>query len=539
MKRHTAGGSILIVDDDPTLLRVLPDMLRLRMPEVRVDVAESGKIALERMAGRDYDAIVTDIKMPGMDGLELLAQIRTLRPETPTLLITGHGEHDLAVRALRGGAFDFIQKPIDRDYFVAAMSRALRMRHLRRDVDRKRRALKRRAARLEQIVAERTRELTDANRAKDEFLAVLAHELRNPLAPMRNAVEVMRLQGPQDPVLAGARDIVQRQVTHMARLVDDLLDVSRITRGKIELRRAVVDLRDVLERSMDHAREMIRAHGHQVELSTGSEPLWVDADPVRLDQILGNLLNNAAKYTDDSGRIAVTAERDGDRVVVRVRDTGIGIEPEMLRRIFEPFAQAERSLARSRGGLGIGLTLVRQLVELHGGSVEAFSAGPGTGSEFTVRFPVVEPPALLDDPRTVLDGAETSDRVALPPRSILVVEDNADSRESLRLLLALQGHHVTVAADGPEGLRLTRTMHPDLALVDVGLPGCSGYEIAERVRASGECESTFLVALTGYGSPEVQNRSRAAGFDAHLLKPVDPQVLFRLVSSLSSTARPV
>ena len=227
--RKTDGGAILIVDDDAALLRVLPDMLLLRMPDVRVDTAESARAAIERMAARDYDAIVTDIKMPGMDGLELLAQIRSLRPQTPTLLITGHGEHDLAVRALRGGAFDFIQKPIDRDYFVAAMSRALSMRHMRRDLERSSAAiLRRRAERLEQIVVERTRELSDANRAKDEFLAVLAHELRNPLAPMRNAVEVLRLQGgDEDPMLRGARDIIERQVTSMARLVDDLLDVSR------------------------------------------------------------------------------------------------------------------------------------------------------------------------------------------------------------------------------------------------------------------------------------------------------------------------
>jgi two-component system, sensor histidine kinase len=539
MKHAPRGGSILIVDDDPALLRVLPDMLHLRLPDVRVDTADSGRAAIERMAARDYDAIVTDIKMPGMDGLELLAQIHSLRPDTPTLLITGHGEHDLAVRALRGGAFDFIQKPIDRDYFAAAMSRALRMRHMRRDVERRRRMLKRRAARLEQIVTERTRELLDANRAKDEFLAVLAHELRNPLAPMRNAVEVMRLQGSADAVMSGAREIIQRQVTHMARLVDDLLDVSRITSGKIELRRAVVDMRVSLERCLDNAQAMVRSHGHELTGSLSAEPLWVDADPVRLEQIVGNLLNNAAKYTDGDGHITVEAAREGQDVVVRVRDTGIGIEPDMLRRIFELFAQAERSLARSRGGLGIGLTLVRQLIQLHGGTVEAASSGPGKGSEFTVRIPAAEPPALRGDPGTALEGADAAARVALPPRTILVVEDNADSRESLRQLLALQGHHVEVAPDGPEGLRLARTLHPDLALVDVGLPGISGYEIAERLRAAPEHEGTFLVALTGYGSAEVQDRSRAAGFDAHLLKPVDPQVLFQIVSTLRGSASSV
>jgi signal transduction histidine kinase len=523
------GTVVLLVDDDTAMLKALPDMLQIRMPEVVVETADSGRAAIERILARDFDVIVTDIKMPGMDGLELLARVRELRPDTPTLLITGHGEHDLAVRALRGGAFDFIQKPIDRDYIVASLTRAIRMRQMTRDLDRQRLDLRRRAIQLEGIVEERTRELRDANRAKDEFLAILAHELRNPLAPMRNASEVMRLQGSNDPVLERARDIIERQVVHMARLVDDLLDVSGISRGKVELRKSVVDIGAVLERSLENTREMIARRGLEASWVRPAEPLVVEADPIRLEQVAGNLLHNAAKYTEPGGRIALQAAREEDTIVIRVRDTGIGIEPSMLERIFEPFAQVERTLERSRGGLGIGLTLVRQLVEMHGGTVSAASEGPGRGSEFTVRLhPASVPatPAPADNHRPTMSV----------PRSILIVEDNADSRESLRQLLQMQGHRVQIAADGHEGLTLATEMRPDLALVDIGLPGMNGYEVAQRLRASRINDGIFLVALTGYGSPEDRHRAKDAGFDAHLLKPVDPQTLTRMLDSLPAPA---
>jgi signal transduction histidine kinase len=524
------GTTVLIVDDDAAMLKALADALLIRMPEIGVETAESGREALERVLRHDFDVIVTDIKMPGMDGLELLARVRELRPDTPTLLITGHGEHDLAVRALRGGAFDFIQKPIDRDYIIASLTRAIRMRHMTRDLERQRLALRRRAVQLEGVVERRTRELREANRAKDEFLAILAHELRNPLAPMRNAAEVMRLRDLGDPVLERARGIIERQVIHMARLVDDLLDVSGITRGKIELRKGVVDVGAVIERSVENARELVTRRGLEIAAKRPLEPLPVVADPIRLEQVVGNLLHNAIKYTEPGGRIAVEAGRDGDEIVIKVQDTGIGIDRSMLDRIFDPFAQAERALERRRGGLGIGLTLVRQLIQMHGGRVTAASEGPGRGSQFTVHLRATReaPDAAPAEGEAAPAGGAT--------RSILIVEDNADSRDSLRQLLEMQGHRVEVAADGLEGLTRAVEMRPELALVDIGLPGMNGYELVERLRAGRENDGIFLVALTGYGSPEDRQRSRQAGFDAHLLKPVDPASLGRILATLAAPA---
>ena len=521
---------ILIVDDDPALLEALSEMLQLRMEEVVVDKAESARVALDWIAIKNYETIVSDIKMPGMDGLALLARIREIRPHTPTLLITGHGQHDLAVQALRGGAYDFIQKPIDREYFVASLSRALHTSRLHRQIDIQRDALERHALDLKQTVDERTRELLEANKAKDDFLALLAHELRNPLAPIVNAVGLIATRGSDDPVLQQAAQVVERQAHQMARLLDDLLDVSRISRGKLHLRKEALNLAEVVEHAVQTSRPLIESRRHQLSVSLPREVVSLEGDSTRLEQVLANLLNNAAKYTDPGGRIWISATLDDHHAVIRVRDTGKGIPSGMIKRIFEPFVQIDLSLHRpEQGGLGIGLMLVRRLVEMHAGTVSASSEGPGQGSEFTVRLPALPAENL---PAAHLQQSETENgqtKIKTVPRHVLIVEDNADSRETLRTLLSLWGHQVDVADTGPHGVEKALSSPPEVALVDIGLPDLDGYQVAEQVRARGR-DDIFLIALTGYGQQEDRRRALNAGFNAHLVKPVDPKELARLLN---------
>jgi signal transduction histidine kinase len=521
---------VLIVDDDAALLEALSEMLQLRMPQIVVDKVESAAAALDRIGSKDYETIVSDIKMPGIDGLALLARIREMRPHTPTLLITGHGQHDLAVQALRGGAYDFIQKPIDREYFLASLGRALHTSRLYRQVELQREALERHALDLKKTVDERTRELREANQAKDEFLALLAHELRNPLAPIMNAVGLISNRGGADPVLQQATQVVERQARQMARLLDDLLDVSRISRGKLQLRKEVLDLTEVVENAVQTSRPLIESRRHQLTISLSPEPVALEGDSTRLEQVLANLLNNAAKYTDAGGRIHISANLEDNNAIIRVRDTGKGIPPAMIQRVFEPFVQIDFSLHRpEQGGLGIGLMLVRRLVEMHGGTVSASSEGPGLGSEFVVRLPALprgKLPAAQPEPGEARNGQKEIDLV---PRHVLIVEDNADSRETLRTLLSLWGHQVDVADTGPRGVEKALAAAPEVALVDIGLPDLDGYQVAEQVRANGG-DDIYLIALTGYGQQEDRRRALNAGFNAHLVKPVDPKELARLLS---------
>jgi PAS domain S-box-containing protein len=362
-----------------------------------------------------------------------------------------------------------------------------------------------------------------ANRAKDQFLALLAHELRNPLAPILTAATL--LHRTSDQAVRRAADVVERQARHLGRLLDDLLDVSRITRGAIELRREAVPLARAVASALEAARPAIEAMGHAVSLALPLAPLDVDADPTRLEQIIVNVLNNAAKYTPAGGRISVAVDRDGDAAVLRIRDTGIGIPGEMLGRVFDLFTQGDQSLAHTSGGLGVGLTLVRRLVELHGGRVFADSEGPGHGSQFTIVLP------LSRDPDAAAPGTDAP-REAGAARAVVLIEDNEDARETLRALLEDDGHHVEVAADGPSGLARAEAMRPDVVLVDLGLPGMDGYEVARRIRAW-PGEEPLLVAISGYGQADDRRRSREAGFDAHLTKPVAPDHLTRVLAGLA------
>jgi signal transduction histidine kinase/CheY-like chemotaxis protein len=379
--------------------------------------------------------------------------------------------------------------------------------------------------------------LRQADRRKDEFLAMLAHELRNPLAPMRNALEIIRLRGPERRLAVRASwDMVERQVEHLSRLVDDLLDVARITRGKINLEKEPVALAEVVRRAVETSRPLIEGRRHRLEVRLPDEPLHVIGDLTRLAQVLLNLLNNAAKYTEEGGQITLTVERaaaDPGAVVLRVRDTGVGIPPEVLPKVFDLFTQASRTLDRAQGGLGIGLTLVRRLVEMHGGSVRASSAGPGKGSEFVVRLPLFFGP--LPAPA---HGNGSGEHPAAGHR-ILVVDDNRDSASSLAVLLRLSGHEVVTAHDGAAALEKAEHFRPQLALLDIGLPGMDGYELARRLRQLPGLRQVRLAALTGYGSEEDRRRSRAAGFDHHLVKPVEREALLVLLAEVPGrTAEP-
>jgi signal transduction histidine kinase len=383
-------------------------------------------------------------------------------------------------------------------------------------------------SRAEEEVAQRRRAeeaLTEADRRKDEFLAMLAHELRNPLAPIRNAVGLMRLTGVADPRLSWCRDVIDRQVAHLSRLVDDLLDVSRVTRGLIHLRSETVELAAVVNQAAETVRPMLEERRHVLAVALPAQPVCLRGDPTRLAQVFGNLLHNAAKFSDDGGRIALTAAREGGRVVVRVRDSGVGMAAEVLPHIFEPFTQGDRSLDRAQGGLGVGLTLVRRLVELHGGTVEAHSDGPGKGSEFVVRLAEAPAPAAPSP-----DGRRAPAAGPSPGgRRVLVVDDNGDAAESLALLLRLAGHEARVAHDGPGALKEAEAFPPDAVLLDIGLPGMDGYEVARRLRRLEGARSATLVAVTGYGQDDDLRRSKEAGFDHHLIKPVDPSTLYDLL----------
>ncbi len=367
-------------------------------------------------------------------------------------------------------------------------------------------------------------ELREADQRKDEFLAMLGHELRNPLSPIRSAAAVMSHMSIDDPKFTWAREVIERQVAHMTRLIDDLLDVARITRRTVQLRQERVDLARLVHDAIEVSRPLIEDRQHQLEIALPAEPIWLRADPARLEQVLANLLNNAAKYTEPGGRIRLAANLQAHEVEITVADSGVGIDAELLPRIFDLFTQDKQSIDRSAGGLGIGLTLVKALVELHGGVVDARSPGRGQGSEFRVRLPIADLPDVAPPPPSPAHRA-----AQVPPRRVLVVDDNRDSADGLATLLSLEGHHVTTAHDGPSALEKAHRFLPDIVLLDIGLPGMDGYEVARRMRASPDLRTSRLVAVTGYGGEADRLRSEEAGFYDHLVKPVDALALQELL----------
>jgi PAS domain S-box-containing protein len=362
----------------------------------------------------------------------------------------------------------------------------------------------------ERVKAERA--LQEEARRKDEFLATLAHELRNPLAPIRNAVALLHLRRGADEELHNAADLIDRQVTQLSRLVEDLLDVSRIRFGKVQLRRAPIDLREAAKDAVATSEPVLAAARHRLQLDLGTEPVWVDADRVRLAQVIANLLNNAARYTPAGGRIRLEITGGEKEAGIAVEDNGIGIDPALLHRVFEPFAQLETREAVASGGIGIGLALARALVELHGGHISAHSAGRGQGSRFVVCLPRTQAPK---------PGAARGAGALKPARRLLLVDDNVDAAASQAALLRVLGHEVEVAYDGESALEKARAFRPEVVLLDLGMPGMDGYEVARRLRASEAGSHLKLIAQTGWAQEEDRRRTREAGFDAHLAKPVD------------------
>jgi signal transduction histidine kinase len=372
------------------------------------------------------------------------------------------------------------------------------------------------------------KDLEHADRQKNEFLSMLAHELRNPLAPIRTGVDVLRMQGDQQPEVVWARDMIERQTTQLVRLVDDLLDVSRITGGKIRLELERIDVAAIVATAVETSRPLIDEAGHELTISMPDETLWVKCDRVRLSQVLSNLLNNAAKYTRGGGTIHLSVERESSECVFRVRDNGIGIPREMLAKVFDLFTQVERSLDRSRGGLGVGLTLARRLIEMHGGRIEVASDGPGQGSEFTVRLPAVSPTV----PKDAAPEASRTPAPSVAPRvplRILIVDDNVDAADSVAWLMRQQAHEVRTAHDGRSALEMANDFRPQVIVLDLGLPELDGYEVSRRLRATPDTREALIIAVSGYGQDEDRRRSTQAGFDYHFIKPVNFETLLGVI----------
>jgi len=530
---------VLVVDDQTSNLEAIEALLT--QSGCRLIRAQSADEALLALLDQEFAAIILDIRMPGMGGFELAELIKQRRRtrDVPILFLTAHSmdEHEV-LRGYGTGAVDYLTKPIHSDILRSKVAVFI-------ELFRKRRALAQANARLQREVAERERvedalrvanrdlerrvqERTDAllqaDRRKDEFLASLAHELRNPLAPIRSAVEILPIGIAPDADAARARAVIVRQVDHMTRLIDDLLDVSRITRDKLILQVSRVELASVVAAAVETSRPLIDGRRHTLTVHLPSSAVVLEADPARLAQVLSNLLTNAAKYTAPGGDVRLTGEVQDTEVIIRVLDNGIGINADMLSRVFELFMQGDHSRERSGGGLGIGLTLARRLVEMHGGRLEARSEGAGRGSEFSVRLPLTLRPARKAAP----EGEQESE---LPSgRRILVVDDNRDAAEMLAVMLSTWGQETRVAYDGMEALAIAGAFQPDIVLLDIGLPDLDGHEIGRRIRAEPWGQRALLVAVTGWGQESDLERSRHAGFDRHLVKPVVPGLLRDLIA---------
>ncbi|HYE35176.1 hybrid sensor histidine kinase/response regulator [Methylocaldum sp.] len=464
-------------------------------------------------------SVTTELRLVGNDDWQLPVEIHTISTQNTQhsvlcrTVLTDISERLLARTALHQSRQQLEQKVSER---TAALQEANRQ--LEAEVAERKR--------LEAELLQRMHELAEADRHKDEFMAMLAHELRNPLAAIVNATELMKRkpQGCQDLHDWTCR-VIKEQASHLAHLLDDLLDVARVTQGKIVLENATIDLRTIVSQAVEANQALIEDRRHRLKVRIPPEPVWVHGDSTRCVQVIGNLIHNAAKFTEVEGEIEVVVETGADEAAVRVRDNGTGISAELLPRIFEPFTQEDRSLARSRGGLGIGLSLVKKLVELHGGSVEVFSEGPGHGSEFVIRLPKMESPPSVQERSESVQSSPTSEQY------VLVVDDNASSADSLSSLLEAYGYQVEAAYDGKTALDRVKERTPDAVLLDIGMPQMDGYEVARRLREDPRLARMRLIAISGYGQEEDRQRSREAGFDHHLVKPVDIDVLLELLGN--------
>ena len=565
--------NILLVDDQPARLLTYQSVLS-ELGQNLVS-ARSGIEALEKLMRDEFAVVLLDVSMPEMDGFEAARLIHE-HPRferTPIIFVTGVHMSELdRLKGYKVGAVDYVSIPVVPEILRSKVAVLVELYCKRREL----RALNRNLAEANErlamantaLQAEKTRELEalnvslqqanaeleranaalqgevtvrsraedalrQADRHKDEFLAMLAHELRNPLAPIRNAVHLMRMKALQDPQMCLARDVIERQLSQLTRLVDDLLDVSRITRGKINLTRQPLKVSELIARAVETVEPIIQGRSQVLTVELPEQPPVVDGDCMRLTQAIANVLGNAAKYTDTGGSIVLQVCARARDVEIRVRDTGIGIPAEVLPKIFDLFTQLDQRMERPQSGLGIGLALVRRLVEMHGGSVSAHSEGAGRGSEFVICLPLMTPAVLP----AVGDQLTAEYQAARPQhRRILVADDNLDALESLAALLALNGHEVHRAQDGAAALQAAMRHRPEVIFLDIGMPQMDGYEVARRIRAHEWGKELLLIAVTGWGQESDRQRSFAAGFDFHLVKPVDLEKLNQLLSKVSAVA---
>ena len=540
--------NVLLVDDQPGRLLTYRAILE-PLGERLVD-ASSGQEALQKLMQDEYAVILLDVNMPGMDGFETASLIHQ-HPRferTPIIFVTAVNVSDLdRMRGYKLGAVDYVMVPVIPEILrskVVVLAELFRKRRelqqanerlaaaneaLRTEKARELEALNeslrlanielaQRNVDLQSQIGERTRvenQLRELDRRKDEFLATLAHELRNPLAPLRNAVNIRKLTGSDDPL----QDMMERQLGLLVRLIDDLLDVARISRGKLVLKPAPTTLQEILQAAIETASPLLEAGAHPLQLALPDTPLPMVADAERLSQVFSNLLSNAAKYSDPGMQIEVVAQRAGHEVGVSVIDRGIGLTPQQASGIFELFAQVDTSVERARGGLGIGLTLVKQLVEMHAGRVSVHSDGLGQGSRFDVWLPLREAPATSQRPSV------TEPAAAARQRRILVLDDNRDAADTLAMMLELLGHHVQRLYDPVQATAVVQTFDPELVFLDIGMPAINGFELATQLRALPGGEDRLLIAVTGWGQPDDRRRTTAAGFDHHLVKPPELEVV--------------
>jgi signal transduction histidine kinase len=575
--------NVLLVDDQPQRLLTYESILS-ELGQNLVS-ARSGLEALERLMKDEFAVVLLDVSMPDMDGFEAATLIHQ-HPrfeKTPIIFVTGVHVTELdRLKGYKVGAVDYVSIPVVPEILRSKVAVLVELHLKRRELQELNRNLAEANERLAEanttLQAEKTRELEslnrilqraneeleaanrslqtevtertraelalkEADRHKDEFLAMLAHELRNPLAPIHNAVALMHRTKLTDPQLIWSRDIIGRQLAHLTRLVDDLLDVSRITRGKIKLNKEVLEIGPLVARTVETVQPLFEERGHTLSVDIQDGFLAVLGDPTRLTQALGNVLGNAAKYTERGGAVSLVAARSGAEVVIRVRDNGVGIPPELMPMIFKLFTQLDRTSGPAQSGLGIGLALVQRLVEMHGGSVTAHSDGPGRGSEFVIRLPLFIRDRVGTDQQTntlsALEQSIMNEGVSRTQRRILVADDNNDALESLATLLQLSGHEVYTAANGASALESAEQHRPEVALLDIGMPKLDGYEVARRIRAQPWGARITLVALTGWGQDSDRRRSQEAGFDSHLVKPLDLDKLTDLLATLPSAGTSV
>jgi len=556
----TDAPKLLLVDDQPRNLDALEMILvSSGCSFVRAGTADEALMALLH---NEFAAIILDIKMPGTTGLELarLIKARKRNEHVPILFLTSYTLDEQEVLEAYGvGGVDYLSKPINPEIlrskvavfvnlFRTTQALARANEALQNEIGERIQAqeqLRMAKEQLETRVLERTAELARANeevsrneeqlrladRRKDEFLATLAHELRNPLAPVRYALQVLNLRGPVSQEMRWAIELIERQTQNMSRLIDDLLDVNRIARNSLELKKARIELADVINGAIETSKPWIERSGCELKVDTPRERIYLDADMVRLTQVFSNLLNNAAKYGkghDGAGRITLTAGLKGNTVSVTIKDTGVGISAATLPHIFDMFTQVGRSLEQSEGGLGIGLALAKRLVEMHGGLIEARSEGLGKGSAFIVTLPVA---SAVPETAAPARGAAAGEG---PKYRVLIADDNRDVTEAFEVMLTMMGHTVEIANDGMDAVEKAASFHPDVIMLDIGMPSLNGYDAARRIRETDTGKKAVLIAITGWGDAKDKRQSEEAGFNHHLVKPVDPLALVELLNSLQS-----